>query len=340
MTMAKPKILIIGCGAVGLSQGYHFSAGAEITYLVRPGRSSAFTPPKRLYDYKTDKLHIFEKYRLVESTEEVAGEEFYCVFDTLDGHTARSESGIATLRSIGALIRDASTTFVVYDAIGADMEQHYASTMCIPKERFVLGLSMLAHQPTPMISAPEPSNRDLIVQADILYSNLGTDTGLAIVNKNVKLTKQIEVIYNQNGRLKIQRQPAIVGDLVMLGAVQFVAWQIEDWVAWPRLQNSGESWTLLIQAQKEILSLPRFGWTGWALSWFIGSWASGKMIESPVKGALPLAYHEFNAFHHGNKVINQNIDVLEELLVQGEKANVTMTALKEICRRARKKMER
>ncbi|KAJ4301567.1 hypothetical protein N0V90_003660 [Kalmusia sp. IMI 367209] len=338
--MAKPKILVVGCGAVGLSQGYHLSAGADITYLVRPGRSSAFAPPKRLYDYKTDKLHIFEKYRLIESTAEVADEEFYCVLDTLDGHTAQSEGGVATLRSVGTLIRDVPTTFVVYDAIGADMEQHYASTMGIPKERLVLGLSMLAHQPTPMISVPESATRALIVQADILYSNLGTDTGLAVVNKNVELTKKIEAIYNQNGSLKIQRQPAIVGDLVMLGIVQLMVWNIEDWVAWPGLQSSGNSWVLLIQAQKEIMSLPRFGWTGWILSWFIGSWITGKMIESPVKGALPLAYHEFNAFHHGNKVIEQDIEVLEELIIQGEKAKVTMPALKEICSQARKRLEK
>jgi hypothetical protein len=338
--MATPKILIVGCGAVGLSQGYHLSAGAEITYLVRPGRSGAFAPPKRLYDYKKDELLTFKDYRIIESTTEVAGEEFYCVLDTLDGHTAQSEGGVATLKSVGHLIRNVSKTFVLYDAIGADMEHHYASTMGIAKERLVLVLSMLAHQPTPLIHVPSTANRDLIAQADLLYSHIGTDAGLVVVNKNVKLTKKTEAVYNQNGRLKIQRQPAIVGDLVLLGIAQLVVWHIEDWPAWPRLQNSGESWTLLIRAQKEILSLPRFGWTGWALSWFIGSWVTGKMIEMPAKGALPLAYHEFNAFHHGNKVVKQDVEVLEELVGHGEKAKISMTSLREICRQAREKLEK
>lgn len=125
----------------------------------------------------------------------------------------------------------------------------------------------------------------------------------------------------------------------MLGAVQFVVWHIEGWVAWPRLQSTGEAWTLLIQAQTEILSLRQFEWTGWTLSWFIGSWVTWKMIESPVKGALPLAYHQFNAFHHGNKVIKQDVEVLEELIMEGEKANVMMPALKVRCSQARKSME-
>ncbi|KAF9736639.1 hypothetical protein PMIN06_010667 [Paraphaeosphaeria minitans] len=338
--MSRPKILIVGCGAVGLSQGFHLSTGAEIIYLVRPGRSGAFAPPKRLYDYKTDRLHTFEDYRVIENTAEVAGEDFYCVFDTLDGHTAQSEGGVATLKSVGDLIRNAPGTFVVYDAVGADIEQHYASTMGISKERLVLALSMLAHQPTPMISVPQTANRDLVAQADMLYSHLGSDAGLAVVNKNGELTKKIEAVYNQNGRLKIQRQPAIVGDILMLAMVQLVVWHIEGWPEWSRLPSSGESWTLLIRAQKEILSLPRYGWTGWILSWFLGSWATAKMIELPAKGALPLAYHEFNAFHHGNKVVQQDVQALEDLVAQGEKAKVNMDATKEICRQARKTLDK
>lgn len=337
-SMAKPKILIIGCGAVGLSQGYHLSTGAEITYLVRPGRSEAFPPPKRLYDYNTNKLHTFEDYRVVESASEVADEEFYCVFDTLDGHTAQSEGGVATLKTIGSLIRNSPETFVTYDAVGADIEQHYASTIGIPKERLVLVLSMLAHQPTPMISAPPNSDRELMAQADLFYSPIGADVGLGIVNKNVELTKKIEAIYNQNGSLKTQRQPAIMSNLIGLAMVQLVAWNNEGWQAWPQLRNSGKPWELLLRAQTEILSLPRFGWTGWLLSWMVGSWATGKMIEYPTNGALPLAYHEFNAFHHGNKVIKQDVATLEELLVEGEKAKVKMDALQEICRQARKKL--
>lgn len=336
--MAKPKILIVGCGAVGLSQGYHLSAGAEITYLVRPGRSGAFAAPKRLYDYKTDKLHTFENYRVIESTLEVAGEEFYCVFDTLDGHTAQSEGGVATIKSVGDLIRKYPKTFVVYDAVGADIEQHYASTMGIPKSRLVFGISMLAHQPSTMISVPPTATPELVAQANLLYSSFGADTGLVIINKDVELTKLMEAVYNQNGRLKIQRQPVIVGDLVMLGMVQLVVWHIEDWVAWPRLREARDSWALLIRAEKEILSLPRYGWTGWVLSWFIGSWATAKMIETPANDAWPLAYHEFNAFHHGNKVVKQDVQGLEELLAEGEKAKLKMPALEEICRQARKKL--
>jgi ketopantoate reductase len=82
--MSKPKILTIGCGAVGLMQGYILSFGADITYLVRSGRTLDLQPPKKPYDYKGDTLRVFEHYRVIESTSEVMGERFYCAFDTPD----------------------------------------------------------------------------------------------------------------------------------------------------------------------------------------------------------------------------------------------------------------
>lgn len=63
------------------------------------------------------------------------------------------------------------------------------------------------------------------------------------------------------------------------------------------------------------------------------------MIEAPFKGGTPLPYHEFNAFHHGSIVVEQDIELLEGLVAEGERAKMKMPALNEICRRARKKLE-
>lgn len=76
------------------------------------------------------------------------------------------------------------------------------------------------------------------------------------------------------------------------------------------------------------------------ISWFLGTWATTNMIAFPGKGASPLVYHEFNAFHHGDKVVQQDVQTLEGLVAQGEKVKVKMVATKGICRRAREKLER
>ena len=92
----------------------------------------------------------------------------------------------------------------------------------------------------------------------------------------------------------------------------------------------------MVRAQTEILTLPRFGWTGWFLSFVVKSWAAEKLNTPLINGAKPMKLEEFNAFHHGGKVVKQDIRALEDLEKEGEKVDNKMTALKEIIRRAGK----
>ncbi|KAH6637873.1 putative secreted protein [Boeremia exigua] len=336
--MAKPKVLIIGCGAVGLSQGYVLSAGADITYLVRPGRTPAFAPPKQLYSYKDDALYTFSSYRVIESATEVSGETFEFVFDTLDGHTARSPGGVATLSSVGDLLNEPqnASSFVAYDALGLDIDAHYARTLRVAPERLTLAFSMLAHQPTPQISVPAAANKDLVAKADLLYSHIPPNVGLAVVNARPALTKRIEAVYAANGKLRIQRMPAwIISWAGLLAPLHLMAWNIDGFGTLARLRANSELWALMLRAQTEILRLPRFGWAGWLLSFVLGSWATMKMNEPIWKFAAPMDAAEFNAFHHGGKVATQDVVVLEDVLREGERVGRKMEALREVVRRVR-----
>jgi hypothetical protein len=333
--MSKPQILIIGCGAVGLAQGYRLSSGASITYLVRPGRKPAFTPPKRLYDYRENDLYVFDDYRVIESTSEVANEEFIFVFDTLDGHTARSEGGTATLRAVGELIRNTSA-FVVYDAIGLDIEDHYAKSMGISKERLNLACSMLAHQPTTQISIPHTADPALVAKADLLYIGFPDESGLMTFKTRPKLAKTLQEIYAKNGKLHVAIYPHLVASLLGVGMVHLVSWNVDGYRPVPDFYANRPLWNLMIRAQGEILTLPRYGWGGWILSWVLSSsWATKKfMFEKLADGALPMAFHEFNAFHHGGKVVKQDIATLVDLVQDGEKVGRKMEALREVVRLA------
>lgn len=335
--MSRPKVLIIGCGAVGLSQGYHLSAGADITYLVRPGRKSAFLAPKHLYSYKGDELHTFSSYRVIELISEVAGETFTFIFDTLDGHTARSESGVATLRSVGGLLNEPQNAdcFLVYDAIGLDMEDHYLRCTRIASSRLLLAFSMVAHQPTHMISIPATANKDLASKADLLYVSLPPNTGLIVFNTQPALKKKLETIYNSNGELGISSQPAFTASWAPLVIMlHLVAWDIHGYVPLEQFVGNRELWSLMLRAQSEILNLPRFGWTGWTLSWVFGDWMTKKFNLSLVESVKPVKYEEFNAFHHGVKVSKQDRATLEDVMKEGEREGRKMEALREIVRRA------
>lgn len=335
--MSKPKVLIVGCGAVGLSAGFFLSSGAEITYLVRPGRKSAFVAPKNLYSYKDNELHTFDNYRVIEDPSEVSGETFAFVLDTLDGFTARSENGIKTLNKVGALINEKQNAecFVVYDAVGLAMEEHYSTALGIPPTRLLFAASLLAHQPTSLITIPPNADKSLIAKADNLYVPVSKNVGLTVVNTQPRLTKRLKQIYDKNGVMKISAIPAFMGPVLLVMMLHLVTWHMDGWHEFHHLRHNKDLWPLMLRAQKEILTLPRLGWTGWLLSWVFGGWAAAKFNQGAVDAALPMHMHEFNKFHHGGKVNAQDVKMMEDLLAEGERTGHKMPALREIVERAR-----
>ncbi|KAF2221630.1 hypothetical protein BDZ85DRAFT_265724 [Elsinoe ampelina] len=335
--MSRPKILIVGAGAVGLAQGYHLSFGADITYLVRPGRKPAFLPSKRLYDYKANALRTFESYRVIESPEEVSSETFLCVFDTLDGSTARSDSGRATISAVGNLIRDHADTFVVFDAVGLDMKEYYASTMGISMDRLLLGASMLAHQPTDKISKPPAANQDQTSQADMFFAYLAGNAGMMLSKSNPAYANVFKNVYAKNPTLSVSFLPPINEEMVVTTIiVMMVGWHTHGWGALQGFINDSDTWPLMVRAQKEILSLPRYGWIGYILSFIMGSWSTAKLHTTLDTQALPLLSHEFNKFHHGAKVLQQDFALLQDLVEQGEKEKHSMPAVKQLIQAAEK----
>ncbi|KAH8692567.1 ketopantoate reductase [Phaeosphaeriaceae sp. PMI808] len=335
--MPKPQVLIVGCGAVGLSAGYFLSFGADITYLVRPGRKSAFVGPKKLYSYKDNELYTFADYRVIEDPSEVSGQQFAFVFDTLDGHTARSEGGTKTLSKVGALINEEqnSECFVTYDAVALDIDQHYATTLAISPTRLIFIASLLAHQPTPLVSIPPNADKTLIEKADILYSHLSKNTGLMAMNSRPVLVKKFKDVYEKNGRLKVQTLPTFFQPVTLVVLLHLVTWHIQGWPEFKYLRQNRELWSLLMRAQKEIFTLPRHGWTGWLLSIVWGSWLTAKLNTGMSQDSLPMQYHEFNKFHHGGKVNNQDVDCMVEVLADGEKSGHKMPALQELITKAK-----
>jgi hypothetical protein len=137
--MSKPFVLIIGAGAVGLAVGYHLSlAGAELTFLVRPGRSAAFASPQQLYCYDDAELKTFAGYSVVENVAELAEKRFQFVIVTLDGHSSRTAEGTALLRSLGDAIR-ASDAMVIMGGFGVGLREHDLQVMRIAEDRLLKG---------------------------------------------------------------------------------------------------------------------------------------------------------------------------------------------------------
>lgn len=234
------------------------------------------------------------------------------------------------------MIRDHPTTFVLYDAMGIDIVDYYANTIGISKNRLNFCGSILAHQPTKAIPIPASADASLIAQADILFSYNTGNYGLTLINTNPNLVKAFSDVYNKHPKLRVMVIPAFLesSGLIMVVMVQLMAESIDGWRTVPELRTNTEVWSLMLRAQAEMFSLPRYGWTGRLMAMLFGSWVTTKFMETPVKAALPLQWHKFNAFHHGSKVVRQDLMLLDELITEGEKGKHKMVALRELVKKA------
>ena len=226
-----------------------------------------------------------------------------------------------------------------YDAVGLDMEEYYAETMRLPKERFIMVVSMLAHQPISLISIPPSANHALVAKADILYVPNSGDVGIMALKKRAELARRFKDMYEKNGSLKVQIMPGFLEQAMAVVMMYLVAWKADGFQSLEHLRGNTELWNTILKAQNEILSLKRFGWTGWFLSWVLGSWATYKVMKAPAEGASPMDYREFNAFHHGDKVVRQDVAVLRDLVKEGEGEGKKMEALRGILGRVEAMLE-
>lgn len=215
------------------------------------------------------------------------------------------------------------------------MGEYYSTTMGISKDRLILAASMLAHQPTKTISVPPKANTGLIAQADLLFAHVYDNRALLVINSQPKLTKKVVSLYEKLPTMRAKVMPGFLDSsgMMMLAMLQLVAWNVDGYHPLPEFQRNKELWSLMIKAQKEILTLPRYGWTGWLISFVLGPWATAKIMAGPAEDALPLPYHEFNAFHHGAKVAKQDVQVLEHLVAEGDRVGHKVEALREVCKR-------
>ncbi|GLY02381.1 2-dehydropantoate 2-reductase N-terminal domain-containing protein [Actinoplanes sp. NBRC 101535] len=335
--MSNAAVLVVGAGAVGLSLGYHLQlAGADVTFLVRPGRREAFAAPRRLYDYNDDTVRTFDGYRTVEDTTELAGQRFAFVLVTLNGHVSRTAQGAATLREVGDLISDDADAVVLMDGIGVGLREFYLETMGISGDRLLLGfLGMLAHQGSAGLPVPAGADPAAIAAADICYVHPATRTGFTVARSNPAAAKKFAALYDRSGVSKVGFMPAKVADII--GSAVFTIYTACDIAGWPPVAHvvaDKPLWSLAVRAQREILTLPRNGLFGKIAALVMGSRITAAIHLKQETGMRPLDTAAFNRFHHGGKVRAQDMDVLRDFAAEGQRHGQPMTALRALLARA------
>jgi ketopantoate reductase len=332
--MQTSSVLIVGAGAMGLVAGYHLNlGGAEVTFLVRPGRKETFSPPQRLYCYDDNSLRVFDNYQVIESIAE-RSEVYDFVIVTLDGATTRGEAGTQVLRYIGQYVKG-SKTIVLMGGVGIGLREHYLTTTELPESQIMGGfLGLLSHQTSANLPVIPPIKAELIQQCSVAYGHTLNNDGFLVENRYPEIAKRFKNLYDRCkvsrcGKLSVAMTRIITNSAFpFLGAADLAGWpKVADLVA------NRELWQLACNAQSEICSLPQHGWQGKLAGILLTPWISAKLQLKMERACLPLDYQAFNRFHHGGKVRAQDIEVMVNCLNSGQNQGHPMPALKELLRR-------
>ncbi|MFE7276226.1 ketopantoate reductase family protein [Streptomyces sp. NPDC057623] len=326
--MTKPAVLIVGAGATGLPVGYHLAlAGAEVTFLVRPGRAGAFAAPQRLYCYDDAELKMFEGYDVVEHVGQLADRTFQFVLITLDGHASRSTEGAAMLRDLGDAIRPTGAT-VVMSAFGQGIRAHYLETLGLPEDRLLFGfLGMLSHQASAGLPLHPPTDATHVARAAICYRHPKNRVGFR-VQSGTPAAKRFAALYDRSGVSRCARfGKGMAGLYSSIAFPVYAACDLADWADFATVASDKELWDLACRAQREITTLPEHGWRGRLLGAVMGPRMTKQVHTRTERDMLPLDYQAFNRFHHGGKVQAQDIRSLRDSLAEGHRQGRPMKAL-------------
>ncbi|WP_243789038.1 ketopantoate reductase family protein [Saccharopolyspora gloriosae] len=260
--MSEPAVLIVGAGATGLPVGYHLRlAGAELTFLVRPGRKPAVEFPQRLYCYDDASLRTLDGYDVVEDAAELAGRSFNFVLITLDGHTARTEQGTAMLRGLGDAIRD-SDAIVIMCGFGVGVREHHLRELGIADDRLLHGfLGMLSHQSSAELPVHPPTDPARIAESTACYRHSPGKLGFRLESGNPAAAKRFAELYNSSGESRCTLMSRPMDDIFSKVAFPvYGACELMGWADFATVAKNKELWRLACDAQREILTLPQHGW--------------------------------------------------------------------------------
>jgi ketopantoate reductase len=329
LTAARPQVLVVGAGALGLTCAHHLQrAGAAISLLVRPHRVAALSRPQRLYRYDDHSLQTLDGFGVLSDPAEIRGRQFDFVLLTLDGATCRSEQGVATLRALGAALAGTGTKLIIA-GVGLGLYEHVQSITGVDSERLLQGtMKIFAYQvaatDTPRPPAAQAALHD---SADIAYLRFPDRVGFVMASTPKAAARAFAALYDNSDEVTCQLLPETVYRATTSMFSPFVlASALDGWRGTESLLADQQLWPLCCRAQREILRLKQFGLVGKLLALLMSDASLAKKMRATERDAAPMGYTAFNRFHHGAKVLAQNVQIIENCIAAGERPGQEMAA--------------
>ncbi|MGW3943702.1 ketopantoate reductase family protein [Streptomyces phaeochromogenes] len=331
-TPSTPQVLLVGAGAMGVISGYHLQlAGAEVTFLVRPGRVKELSRPRRLYSYDDASLKLFSGYSVLSDVSEVGKRSYDYVIVTLDGASSRSAEGTELLNRLGAAVRETSAT-VIFGGVGFGLREHVLDALGLAEERVVSGqLGALAHQVASAgLPVHPPTDAELLTQADMAYRHLGK-MGFAMEDRFSAAAARFKSLYDACGVSRCEIIDHMQLQLhVALILPTFAAGELMGWPPAAQYADHKDIWDLAVETAREITSVDEYGPAGQAVATQLSDHSLTRTVMAYEEQAVPLDWHEFSAFHHGGKVAQQDLELLRDHVTAGERQGKPTSASRQL----------
>ncbi|MFJ2650106.1 ketopantoate reductase family protein [Streptomyces sp. NPDC087420] len=326
------RVLIVGAGAMGIVSGYHLRlAGAEVTFLVRPERVEKLSRPQVLYSYDDTDLKYLSGYRVLSDVTDAGDRTYDYVVVTLDGASTRSAEGTALLNSLGNAVRGTAAV-VVIGGIGLGLRQYCRAALGLDEERVISGtLGVLAHQVafTDLPVRP-PTHPDVLARADVAFRHCGGG-GFAVEDRFPAVAERFKALYDGCGvsycdvidHNQFPPQVALVFPI-------FAASELMGWPPAAQFTDHKDTWALAVEAAREVASVDEYGAAGRTAAARLSGESLTRMLSDYEEKSLPLDWNAFNAFHHGGKVAQQDLELLRDHVTAGERQGRPTVALKQL----------
>ena len=331
------NILIVGAGAMGIITGFILDrAGASVTFLIRPNRKEGLSRPQVLYCYDDVSLKHFAGYGVITSPAEIARDAYDFVILTIDGTALRSPEGELLVRAIGDAARGTKTK-VLIGTIGINLRPGFLRLSCLAQDQvFNGGLYILVYQ-ADRVSLPvhPPTDPELLARANFAYRH-AAEAGIFVDDSALLAANRFAEIWNASGMTRC----VVLGEQEYSARVpavfpMFAACDIMGWPSAAVLATDPELWELAAQAVREVQGLGVNGEAGKKAQEVTTAEGLLQMCRQLEEETWPLDLWAFNRFHHGGKVFEQDVQLLEDCVALGEAEGQPMSALKELIGRVR-----
>lgn len=313
MSTHSGTVVIVGAGSVGVVTGYDLTrAGAQVTFLVRPHRTEQLARPQALYSYDDSTVDHFSDYEVITSPTALSRHPADIVIVTLDGAALHAEAGLHLVDHIGRAYRG-TRTGVVLATGGIGMRGWFVQQSGLAREQVAMGSAAALIHEVPAAGLPsDPAvDQELLASADYAYRHQ-SPAGFVVDDSAPEVTEALLTVYSGDG---VPAAASVPADQLAVGVANLapiLAWGLLGWRPLEDVEASDPTWQLAVDAMHEIQRLPVFGAAGRAAAEQTQPATVLESFRQTAQAVRPLGYAAFNAYHHGDKVNRQDLDILEQ----------------------------